>query len=160
MDLKVKRTFNKLVQEQSQYIQLFGGFDLDLYGLAPESINNFNNLEMIVELAKDIIEYIYINYNSNWNRYGYNFYQHADFMRNQIKILQPIVNQQINDEEMDIDVILSQISTPKVLPDGIDYKKYNKIFDQLKLPSVMFHYIFVCENILRLFIIQVLDDNG
>ncbi|MHA1251840.1 MAG: Swt1 family HEPN domain-containing protein [Candidatus Helarchaeota archaeon] len=50
--------------------------------------------------------------------------------------------------------------TTEVLPDGIDNKKYDEIFDQLKLPSAMFQYIFVCENILRKFIIQVLDDNG
>lgn len=160
MDLKVKRAFNKLVQEVSQYVQSFGGFDLDLYGLAPESIKNFDKLIMVVELAKDIIEYIHLNYTSNWNHYGYYFYQHADFMIEQVEILEPFARQQINNEEMDISEMLSMISHPKVLPDGIDYKKYNEIFNQLKLPSVMFHYIFVCENILRKFIIQVLDDNG
>jgi hypothetical protein len=81
-------------------------------------------------------------------------------MENQIEILDPIAKNMMHDEEMDINEILSQISTPKVLPDGIDYKKYDEIFNQLKLPSIMFHYIFVCENILRKFIIQVLDDNG
>ena len=63
-------------------------------------------------------------------------------------------------EEMDIDEFLSQMPTPKVLPDGIDCRKYEDIFYQLKLPSTMFQYIFECENILVKFIIQVLDENG
>lgn len=60
----------------------------------------------------------------------------------------------------DISEMLDQIPTPKVLPEGIDYQKYGDIFNQLKLPSIMFRYIFVCENILRKFIIQALNDNG
>ncbi len=65
-----------------------------------------------------------------------------------------------NDEQIDISEILSKMTTPKILPDGINYRKYDEIFEQLKLPRIMFHHIFVCENILRKFIIQVLDDNG
>ena len=61
---------------------------------------------------------------------------------------------------MDISELLSHTPSPKVLPDGIDYRKYKEIFDQLKIPSIVFQYIFVCENILRKFIIQILDDNG
>jgi len=60
----------------------------------------------------------------------------------------------------DFSEMLEQIPTPDVLPEGIESQKYEEIFDQLKLPSAMFQYIFVCENILRRFIIQVLDDNG
>ncbi len=60
----------------------------------------------------------------------------------------------------DLSEMLDQIPTIDVLPESIDYQKYVEIFNQLKLPRAMFQYIFVCENILRKFIIQVLDDNG
>ncbi|MBA7560987.1 hypothetical protein ES708_02621 [subsurface metagenome] len=62
--------------------------------------------------------------------------------------------------EIDISEIISQIPSPHVLPDGINIQKYDEIFDQLALPSAMFQYIFVCENIMRKFIVEVLDDNG
>ncbi|MHA1248996.1 MAG: Swt1 family HEPN domain-containing protein [Candidatus Helarchaeota archaeon] len=160
MDLKIRRAFSILVQEVSDYIHRFGGFDLDLYGLTYESMKDFNELPILIDLAKGIMRYIKANYPSYWNDMGYFFWEHAKIINEQVKILEPIAESMINDEEMDIDEILNQMSTPKVLPDGIDYKKYNNIFDQLKLPNAMFQYIFVCENILRKFIIQVLDENG
>jgi hypothetical protein len=107
MDLKVRRAFSTLVQEVSNYIDKFGGFDLELYGLTQESMKDINELPMIVELAKVIMRFIRSNYTPNWNSFG-----------------------------------------------------YDDIFNQLTLPNAMFQYIFVCENILRKFIIQVLDDNG
>ena len=117
--LKVKRAYGILVREVEQYIRLFGGFDLDLYRLAPESFYDFNNLVMMVELTRDIIEYIHLNYTRNWNHYGYNFWQHADAMEKQLEILTPIVINMLDDEELDIDEILRQMKTPKILPDGI-----------------------------------------
>lgn len=62
--------------------------------------------------------------------------------------------------EIDISEIISQIPSPQVLPDGIDIRKYDEIFNQITLPSAMFQYIFVCENIMRKFIVQALGDNG
>lgn len=159
-NIRVRLAFATLVQEVSDYLDRFGGFDLNLYDLTDESIKDINRLPLIVELTKAIIRFIKSNYTRNWNSYGYYFWQHAEIMDEQLDLLEPIANEMWNDEELDIDEILSQISTPKVLPDGIDYRKYNDIFEQLKLPSAMFQYIFICENILRRFLIQVLDDNG
>ena len=48
----------------------------------------------------------------------------------------------------------------KVLPDSIDYNKHRDIIGDLKFPNMMFQFIFVCENILRKFIIQVLNDKA
>ena len=160
MDLKIRRAFSTLVQEVSDYIYRFGGFDLDLYGMTHESMKDFNELPILIDLAKGIMRYIRANYPSYWNDGGYFFWEHGKIMQEQVKILEPLADEMANDEEIDISEFLSKISTPKVLPDGIDYRKYDDIFDQLKLPSMMFHYIFICENLLRKFIKQVLDDNG
>jgi len=159
-NIKVRLAFSTLVQEVSGYVDRFGSFDLDLYDLSDESIKDINRLPLIVELAKAIIRFIKSNYSRNWNDYGYYFWQHAEIIDEQLDLLESIAEKMWNDEEMDIDEILSQISTTKVLPDGVDFRKYDDIFDQLKLPNAMFQYIFVCENILRKFIIQVLDNNG
>ncbi len=160
MDLKVRRAFSTLVQEVSNYVDKFGGFDLELYGLTEESMKDMNELPMMIELAKSIMRFISSNYSPNWNSFGYFFWEHGKLMEEQVNILEPIAERMLNEGELDISEILSQIPIPKVLPDGIDYQKYEDIFDQLKLPSAMFQYIFVCENILRKFIIQVLDNNG
>ncbi|MBA7652303.1 hypothetical protein ES703_60133 [subsurface metagenome] len=160
MDLKVRRAFSTLVQEVSNYIDKFGGFDLELYGLTQESMKDINELPMIVELAKVIMRFIRSNYTPNWNSFGYFFWEHGKIMENQVTVLEPIAEEMVKEGELDISEILSQIPTPKILPDGIDYQKYDDIFNQLTLPNAMFQYIFVCENILRKFIIQVLDDNG
>ncbi len=66
----------------------------------------------------------------------------------------------LKDDVLELSEILNQIPSPQVLPDGIDMQKYDEIFNQLALPSAMFQYIFVCENILRKFIILVLKNNG
>ena len=160
MDLKIRRAFSTLVQEVSNYIEKFGGFDLELYGLTQESMKDINELPMLVELAKAIMRFIRSNYTPNWNSFGYYFWEHGKIMENQVKALEPIAEEMVKEGEVDISEILSQIPTPKILPDGIDYQKYDDIFNQLTLPSAMFQYIFACENILRKFIIQVLGDNG
>ena len=63
-------------------------------------------------------------------------------------------------EQLGIRKILSNIKLPNILLNGINNKKYKEILEELKLPNLLFQYIFVCENILRKFIIQELDDNG
>jgi len=160
MELRFRRVFSVLVQEVSDYIRRFGGFDLSLYGLTFETIKDFNDLSMLIELTKAITRYIYSNFTSNWNNYGYFFWDHAKIMEDQLEILELIAHEMIEEEEMDIIQILNQLQPPKVLPDGMNYKKYNEIFEQLKLPNAMFQYIFICENILRKFIIQVIDSHG
>ncbi len=35
---------------------MFGGFDLNLNGISPEVINDFDKLPWVVELVKDFIE--------------------------------------------------------------------------------------------------------
>lgn len=152
--IRVRLAFSTLVQEVMDYVDRFGGFDLDLYDLTDESIKDFNKLPLLVELAKAVIRFI------NSNDYGYYFWQYAEIMYEQMELIEPIAERMWNDEEMDISENLNQMIPTKVLPDGIDYRKYGNIFNQLKLPSVMFHYIFICKKILRKFIIQVLDDNG
>ncbi len=65
-----------------------------------------------------------------------------------------------NKDIQDFTEMVDQIPSPEVLPDGIDKNKYNEILEQARLPITLYKYIFVCENILRKFIIQVLNDNG
>ena len=161
INLKMRRAFSTLVQEVSDYIDRFGGFDLDLYDITYKSMKNLNELPKLINLSKGIIRYIRANYFPNWNDGGYYFWEHGKIMEEQVKILEPMAKKIANsDEEMDIEEILNTLPTPKVLPDGIDYRKYDDIFEQLKLPSIMFNYIFICENLLRKFIIQVLYNNG
>lgn len=54
----------------------------------------------------------------------------------------------------------SDLPKSEILPENIDYDKYSNVFEQLELPNIMFQYIFFAENILRLFIIHVLSENG
>ncbi|MFX1396159.1 MAG: Swt1 family HEPN domain-containing protein [Promethearchaeota archaeon] len=63
-------------------------------------------------------------------------------------------------ESKDLSEMIDQIPKIDVLPEGVNYQKYDEIFEQLKLPSAAFQYIFACENILRKFIVQILNDNG
>ena len=65
-----------------------------------------------------------------------------------------------NNKEQDLAELLAQPMNENILPDSVNYNKYNGIFDQLKLPNIMFQLIFVCENILRLFLIQILNENS
>ena len=44
-------------------------------------------------------------------------------------------------EVKDISEMIEQVPTLDILPKGVDYQKYDRIFDQLKLPNVMFQYI-------------------
>lgn len=159
-NIKVRKAYSTLIQEVIRHCEEFDGPDLKIYGLTEESITNINELPMVIDFAKATIEYIRESYSPNWNDGGYFFWYHAGKMQEQVDILEPLAEKMMEAEEMDISEIIKQMKKPKVLPDGINYKKYDEIFEQLELPSIMFHYIFVCENILRLFISQVLDDNG
>lgn len=158
--IRVNIAFNTLVQEVTNYIERFGGFDLDLYDLEGESIKDFNKLPLLIELAKAIIRYIKSNYTPNWNHYGYFFWNHAKIMNEKIELLEPIAEKMWDEEEMDIDEILRKLKPPKILPDDVNYRKYNDVFERLEIPNRAFQYIFICENILRKFIIKALKDNG
>ena len=72
MDLKVKKSFHILTREGKEYVEDFGGneFNFELYGLTSESINDFNRLPEVVELARDLIKFIRSNYTSYWNTQG------------------------------------------------------------------------------------------
>lgn len=160
MDFKIKKAKERLIQEINEFIHQYGEFDLETYDLNYETINDWNKIPNLVQLGIDIVKFIYATFKEGYRNYGYHFVGHADIMKEQVKILIPIANKIRDSEEMDIDEMLNQLTSPKVLPDGIDYRKYENIFEQLKLPNIMFDYIFVCENILRKLIIQELDDNG
>ncbi len=155
----IRKAKDRLVSEINEFIQKYGEFSIETYDLNDNNINDWDKIPNVVQIGIDIINFIDATIMENYSDFGYHFAGHADIMRGEVKILIPIANKIRDSEVMDINEFLNQIPTPKVLPDGIDYRKYDEIFDQLKLPSIMFHYIFVCENILRKFIIQVLDDN-
>lgn len=158
--IRFKRAFGTLLREIQTYLDI-EYFDITIYGLDRKSMKENENLPLLVEVAKGIIEDIRSRYTPTWNlNYTYVYWEHAEIMENQLKILEPIANSMFNDDKMDISEIIAQVIPPKVLPDGINYSKYNDIFEELKLPRIMFEYIFVCENILRKFIIKVLNDNG
>ena len=160
MEFKIKKAKERLIQEIYEFIRQYGEFNLNSYGLNNEIINDYDKIPNLVEMGRDMVKFIYSTFQESYKTWGYHFFGHADIMKEQVSILMPIAKKIMESEEMDISEILSQITTPKVLPDGIDYRKYEEIFDQLKLPSIMFHYIFMCENSLRKFIIQVLVNNG
>ena len=160
MDFQIKKAKERLVQEIFEFIHQYGEFDLESYDLDNNTINDYNKIPNLVQLGIDIVKFIYATFKEGYRNWGYHFVGHADIMKEQVKILIPTAEKIKDSEELDMSEIFNQMPIPKVLPDGIDYRKYDEIFEQLKLPRVMFHYIFVCENILRKFIIQVLDNNG
>ncbi|MFX1237353.1 MAG: Swt1 family HEPN domain-containing protein [Promethearchaeota archaeon] len=65
-----------------------------------------------------------------------------------------------SDKTADLSTLLDHVKIPGVLPVGVDYNKYKDIIGLTKLPIAMFKFIFVCENILRKFIIRMLDEKG
>ncbi len=160
MDFQIKKAKERLIQEIYEFQYQYGIFDLETYDLNKESINNWNKIPNLVHLGIDIVKYIYATFEDGFKNYGYHFIGHAKIMKEQVEILRPIADKMIDEEEMDISEILNQVKPPKVLPDGINYQKYKEIFDQLRLPSEIFYYIYVCENILRRFIIQILEINN
>lgn len=160
MDFMIKKAKERLIRETNEFIHQYGEFNLESYNLNNDTINDYNKIPNLVQLGIDIMEFIYAHFKEGHRNWEYHFVGHANIMKEQVKILKPIAKKIMESEEMDISEILNQIPIPKILPDGVDYRKYEDIFNQLKLPSIMFHFIFVCENILRKFIIQVLDDNG
>ena len=159
-DYIVRKAFITLVREVDTFLEKGIESDVDLFGLTYTTINDIKNLPMILELAKDVISRVEAQYGPTWNDFGWNYWAHAKIIAEQIKILEPVAKKMIGDEPLDILEILHQIKPVKILPDGIDYNKYRDIIGDLKLPDLMFQFIFVCENILRKFIIKILNSNG
>ena len=157
---KIKTAFITLNREIEAFLSKDIGSSLSLFGLSERSLQNFDNLPMIIELAKDIISRVHAQYGSKWNDGGWFYWDHANIIYEQITILEPIAKEMIKDDGVDLTEYLKRINPVKTLPDGIDYNKYKEILEDLKIPNALFQYIFVCENILRLFIIKVLEDNG
>ena len=159
-DFIIRKAFINLVREVDTFLDKGIDTDMDLFGLDHKKLKDINNLPMILELAKDVISRVRAEVGSQWNDFGWFYWDHADIIVDQIKILEPVAHKMIGDEPLDILEILRQIKPVKILPDGIDYNKYRDIIGDLKLPDSMFQIIFVSENILRKFIIKVLDSNG
>ncbi len=158
--IKVRKAYGILLQELIRHWEEFDGPDLKNFGLTRKSIRNIEELPIVIDFAKATIDYIKESYSPDWNDSGYYFWYHAEKMEEQLEILEPLAEKMMEEEEMDISELIKKMKKPKILPDGVNYKQYEEIFDQLILPSAMFQYIFVCENILRKFIIQILNDNG
>ncbi len=159
-DYTVRRAFITLVREVNAFLERGIESDLSLFGLTYETLNDIENLPMILELAKDVISKVRAHYGPTWDDFGWNYWKYADIIEAQIKNLEPIVKKMIENKPLDLLEILHNIKPVKILPDGIDYNKYSDIIDDLNLPNQMFQLIFVCENILRKFIIKILNNNG
>ena len=159
-DYTVRKAFITLVREVNAFLEKGIESDLGLFGLTYETLNDMENLPMILELAKDVISKVRAQYGPTWNVFGWNYWKYADIIEAQFKNLEPIVKKMIEEEPLDLLEILHNIKPVKILPDGIDYNKYRDIIDDLNLPNQMFQLIFVCENILRRFIIKILNDKG
>lgn len=159
-DFRIRRSFITLVREVESFLEKDIQSDIGLFDLTYDKLKDIDNLPMIIELAKDVISRVQSKFGPTWNDFGWFYWDHTRLIADQIKILEPIAEKMLGEEPLDLSEILSQINLVKVLPDGIDYNKYSDIIDDLKLPNIMFQFIFVCENILRKFIIQVLNDNA
>lgn len=159
-NFRMRSSFIRLVREIKTFLDKDIGSSISLFDLDYEKLENIENLPLIIELGKDVISNVKAQYGPTWNDFGWNYWNHAQKIGDEIKILQPLADKMISEDALDISEILKQIRPVKVLPDGIDYVKYRDIIEDLKLPNVMFQFIFVCENILRKFIIQVLDENS
>lgn len=159
-DFGIRKSFITLVREVEAFLDKGIESDIGLFSLTYDKLKDIDNLPLIIELAKDVISRVHSNFGPKWNDFGWFYWAHAKIIADQIKILEPIAEKMLGEEPLDISELISQIKLVKVLPDGIDYNKYRDIIDDLKLPNIMFQFIFVCENILRKFIIQVLNDNA
>ncbi len=159
-DFKIRTAFITLTREVEAFLEKDIGSSLHIFGLSSSQLEDMEYLPMIIELAKDIISRVHARYGSNWDDFGWNYYTHAKIISEQIEILEPLAKEMINEESLDLPELIKKVKPAKVLPDGIDYNKYKVIIDELTLPNSMFQFIFVSENILRIFIIKVLKDNG
>ena len=159
-DYTVRKAFINLVREVEAFLEKGIETDIELFGLTYETLKDIKNLPMILQLAEDVISRVRSQYGPTWNAFGWFYWDHAKIIAEQIKILEPVAEKMIGDEPLDILEILRQIKPVKFLPDGIDYNKYRDIIGDLMLPDAMFQFIFVCENILRKFIIKILNSSG
>ncbi|HEC38225.1 hypothetical protein LCGC14_0546400 [marine sediment metagenome] len=159
-EFQVKRAFVTLVREIETFLDKNIGSDIKLYDLDNKSLKNMKNLPMIIELAKDVIDQVRSNWGPQWNDYGWFYWDHAKKIEEQVESLGPISEKMSEESELDFDEILLKFSPVKILPDGINYSKYQDIIEDLKIPDRMFQLIFVCENIIRTFIIKILKNNG
>ena len=138
------------IYDELQYIDVIEDTFIKL--LTRELTKNIDNFIVVIDhIVSALISHYKIqnfDYNGFMKRILDCGFKHEDISKMQcIKI-------------KDMSEMLDQIPTLDILPESVDYQKYDEIFKQLKLPNAIFQYIFVCENILRIFIIRVLDDNG
>jgi len=90
IDFKINKAFSKLVYELLQFKKRFyNPARLKTFGLNDETINDKENLPMILEYAKTVLEYMRKKYRAHDIYEGYHFLEHADVMQEQFDILEP-----------------------------------------------------------------------
>jgi len=99
MEFNVDRAFSKLVYELNQFSTKYYSPDLEIFGLNYKTIKIRENLPMILEYARTVLEYMKNKYKTYDIHENYNFLKHADIMQEQLDILEPFSNRIIKGKE-------------------------------------------------------------
>ena len=101
-NFKMEKAFSKLVFELLQFknMNIYNPAKLETFGLDTKKINDKNNLPMILEYAKTTTKYMKNKYEVYDIHERYNFLEHADVMREQIGILEPVSKRIIKGKEL------------------------------------------------------------
>ncbi|KKN40748.1 hypothetical protein LCGC14_0730180 [marine sediment metagenome] len=100
-DFKIKKAFSKLVFELLQFKHKFyNPARLQTFDLDDDSINDKKNLPMVLEYARETLDYMKKKYGTHNVYQGYHFLSHANVMQEQFDILDPVVKRIIRGKEL------------------------------------------------------------
>ncbi|KKM78446.1 hypothetical protein LCGC14_1359900 [marine sediment metagenome] len=157
----IRIKFAGLIREIEEFINRIGGISLEKYGINDRELNDIKNLPIIIEIAKEVIA-INNGYTSNWNTYGYYHHNHNKTIIEYLDFLKPITEKiLIGSDKESVEDLINRIKTSdKLILEGINPKKYEKILNNIEIVITCFKYIYFTENILREFIKKILKEKG
>lgn len=156
MDEKeIRLKFGGLKREILEFIRLPTEFDISDYGIEEDDIT-LENLSLTLEVLKEIIK-TNNSFPPNWNTYGYFHRSRNRILLEYLEFFEPFLKKiETNPKEVEIEHFIKTISEgEKVIIDGIDPKKHSKIMNNYQIIGTCHKWIYLTENLLRLFIENV-----
>lgn len=159
-DKLIKLKFLRLISEIEEYDDRIENLELDKYGLDSSELKKDNNLPIIVEIGKII--YSKLLDTGVWDTSGYKHHVHAKDVKECLDVLEPLSRKMLKRKKnKTFEEIMDSISEGEdFIMEGIDSKKYSEIIQNFPVAGTCYKWIHNTENILRKFIIKILDDNG
>jgi len=147
--------FGGLKREILEFIRLPTEFDLSDYGIEEDDIK-LENLSLTLEVLKEIIK-ANNNFSPNWNTYGYIHRSRNRTLLEYLEFFEPFLKKiETTPKEVEIEKFIKTISEgEKVIIGGIDPKKHSIIMKNYQIIGTCHKWIYLTENLLRLFIEQI-----